>query len=327
MNKLVLYLILSLILSSCINNKSLESEWITTQTNSTRIIKFWDDNYTEVYPNALDTFDIPSIHKYVYFDGFKNILLQEDTLMLCDNYDTISFVKYHNEKLTDWFLGKVDADMSLPNGIGREIRIEEHPNFIHLEYVSEDSVNLYHNGLLTGFEGFDIDDYTDDYLYRTILLIDRDIKFKFVDELYDLIRGYRLNRTTHLFASIDNNQKHCLIGINNVLPYLYGGLLFGRHDTDLVPILREPWLPKPPPPPEFRMTFDSVYVLKNGSMEVDSGLIDSLTFANLFIKEIRRNPKKVWFLYVDSNSTYQSYINFLDLVYTNCYKERERNYL
>lgn len=327
MDKIIIYLLFGLLLSSCINNKSLKGEWITTDINRTRIIKFWDDKYTEVYPNTLDTFEIPLIHKYVYFDGNKNILLQDDTLKFWDIYDTISFVKYENEKLSDWLLGKIDSDLTLPKGVGKEIKIEQHPNVIHLEYVSEDSVNLYHNGVLTSFEAFDVDEYTDDYLYRTILLIDRDIKFKYVEILFDLLRAYRLNRTTHLVSSFNKNQNHCLIGINKVLPYLYSGFWFGRHDADVMPTLREPLLPPPPPPPPApipRITFDSIYVLRNGIVNVDSELIDSLTFANIYIRELRKNPKKVWFLYVDSNSTYQSYINFLDLVYTNCYNERER---
>jgi len=204
----------------------------------------------------------------------------------------------------------------LPKAIGSLIELNDTTNyhFFYLEKQSNDSIVFWVNGKQTSLNDFSVE-YQDDLLDDiSILFIDKNIKMKEVDKLFDVLSGYLLNRII-IAISNDNNKTKQLFGIKMHLPPTER-LLF-ENDSAIPPFIIEFSLEDYP-------TNFNTYIYRNDSILLNDEFIEKDNLVRQYRAELLRDRKRSLYFYIDSNSFFQSYVDMFDLFFTVAYYVRER---
>ncbi|MCF8371916.1 MAG: hypothetical protein K9H64_09855 [Bacteroidales bacterium] len=212
-----------------------------------------------------------------------------------------------------------NARVELPIADGQLINLDDTTEyyFFYLNEINGDKINFWCNG-----EEIDLNDFSlqyDENLFfcRSQLFIDKDIRVSTIDSFFAILSGYQLNR---IFVVVSNtNKKNELRGIQQFIPYREDLLFKFKYDSiiPLIPTIYRPQITLPPP------SKWNTYVYKNDSIYLNDSLIDKESFKNDFRKEININKKKIWNIYIESSSTFQTYVDVYDLMYSIVYTERE----
>jgi hypothetical protein len=209
---------------------------------------------------------------------------------------------------------KTSIDLPKANGMLIELNDTTNYHFFYLEKLSEDSIVFWVNGKQINLSDFTIE-YRDDLIDdMSILYIDKNIKLKEVDKLFDVLSGHLLNRTI-IAVSNENNTNNQLWGIKMFLPHTE--LLLFKDETAIPPFIFELALKDYP-------TIFNTYIYRNDSIFLNDEFIEKDTLTAQYRKELLSNTKKALYIYLDSNSCFQSYVEIFDLFYTVAYEVREK---
>jgi hypothetical protein len=208
------------------------------------------------------------------------------------------------------------TNIVLPNANGRLIHLDDttHYRFFYLEKLSDDSVLVWLNGEKIKLEEFSVE-YSEDLMDNvSILFIDKRISMTEVDKLFDVLGGYLLN---HIIIAVANNSHvNEFFGIKLFLPPKE--FLLFESDT-----IEDPNFVFYHRYERYSPTNETTYIYRNDSVFLNNEYIKQETLIQRYRDGFINNRKNVWYFYLDSNSTFQAYVDMYDLFISAAYEERE----